>query len=64
LSRVVGHLDDAPGLGRMLSGGEQQRLTFARLLIDPPDHGEATLALDEVREAKIMDFLRTDLPPL
>jgi ABC-type uncharacterized transport system fused permease/ATPase subunit len=47
-----------------LVGGEQQRLAFARLLIDPPDiviMDEATSALDEVSEAKMMEFLRTDL---
>ena len=64
LSRLVGHLDDEDGWGHTLSGGEQQRLAFARLLIDPPDvviMDEATSALDEVSEAKMMDFLRTDL---
>ena len=64
LSRLVGHLDDEDGWGHALSGAEQQRLAFARLLIDPPDiviMDEATSALDEVSEAKMMDFLRTDL---
>ena len=64
LSRLVGHLDDEDGWGHTLSGGEQQRLAFARLLIDPPDiliMDEATSALDEVSEAKMMGFLRTDL---
>ena len=64
LSRLVGHLDDQDGWGHTLSGGEQQRLAFARLLVDPPDiviMDEATSALDEVSEAKMMDFLRTDL---
>jgi putative ATP-binding cassette transporter len=64
LSRLVGHLDDEDGWGHTLSGGEQQRLAFARLLIDPPDiviMDEATSALDEVNEARMMEFLRTDL---
>ena len=64
LLRLVGHLDDENGWGHTLSGGEQQRLAFARLLVDPPDiviMDEATSALDEVSEAKMMDFLRTDL---
>jgi putative ATP-binding cassette transporter len=64
LSRLVGHLDDEDGWGHTLSGGEQQRLAFARLLIEPPDIAimdEATSALDEVSEAKMMEFLRTDL---
>jgi putative ATP-binding cassette transporter len=37
LSRLVGHLDDADGWGHTLFGGEQQRLAFACLLIDPRD---------------------------
>jgi vitamin B12/bleomycin/antimicrobial peptide transport system ATP-binding/permease protein len=64
LSRLVGHLDDEDGWGHTLSGGEQQRLAFARLLIDPPDIAimdEATSALDEVSEARMMGFLRADL---
>jgi putative ATP-binding cassette transporter len=64
LSRLIGHLDVEDGWGHTLSGGEQQRLAFARLLIDPPDiviMDEATSALDEVSEGKMMDFLRTDL---
>jgi putative ATP-binding cassette transporter len=64
LSRLVGRLNDEEAWGHALSGGEQQRLAFARLLIDPPDiliMDEATSALDEVSEAKMMDFLRTDL---
>jgi putative ATP-binding cassette transporter len=64
LSRLVGRLGDENGWGHTLSGGEQQRLAFARLLIDPPAvviMDEATSALDEVSEAKMMDLLRTDL---
>jgi putative ATP-binding cassette transporter len=64
LSRLVGRLDDADGWGHALSGGEQQRLAFARLLVDPPDvviMDEATSALDEVSEARMMDFLRNEL---
>jgi putative ATP-binding cassette transporter len=64
LSRLAGHLDDEQRWGHTLSGGEQQRLAFARLLIDPPDiviMDEATSALDEVSEAKMLDFLHTEL---
>jgi putative ATP-binding cassette transporter len=51
-------------VGHTLSGGEQQRLAFARLLIDPPDVAimdEATSPLDEASEARMMDFLRNEL---
>jgi putative ATP-binding cassette transporter len=64
LSRLVPRLDEENGWNHTLSGGEQQRLAFARLLIDAPDiiiMDEATSALDEVSEAKMMEFLRTDL---
>jgi putative ATP-binding cassette transporter len=64
LSRLLGRLDEEDGWGHTLSGGEQQRLAFARLLIDPPDiliMDEATSALDEVSEARMMDFLRAEL---
>jgi putative ATP-binding cassette transporter len=67
LSRLVAHLDAENGWSHTLSGGEQQRLAFARLLIDPPDiviMDEATSALDELSEAKMMEFLRTDLAPV
>jgi putative ATP-binding cassette transporter len=64
LSRLVARLDEENGWSHTLSGGEQQRLAFVRLLIDPPDiviMDEATSALDEVSEARMMEFLRTDL---
>jgi putative ATP-binding cassette transporter len=67
LSRLVPRLDEENGWSHALSGGEQQRLAFARLLIDPPDiviMDEATSALDEVGEAKMMEFVRTDLAPV
>ena len=63
LSRLAGRLDEDAQWSHALSGGEQQRLAFARLLIDPPDiviMDEATSALDEVSEARMMEFLRTD----
>ena len=50
LGHVAGRLDEEERWDRILSGGEQQRLGFARLLINPPDivvMDEATSALDE-----------------
>jgi putative ATP-binding cassette transporter len=67
LSRLVTRLDEENGWSHSLSGGEQQRLAFARLLIDPPDiviMDEATSALDEVSEARMLELLRTDLAPV
>jgi putative ATP-binding cassette transporter len=64
LSHLLGRLDENDHWSRVLQGGEQQRLAFARLLVDPPDlviMDEATSALDELSEASMMELLRTDL---
>ena len=65
----LGHLNDkieetAPW-DHTLSGGEKQRLAFARLLLNDPDIivlDEATSALDEKTQDKIMDMLIQELP--
>jgi len=44
-----------------LSGGEQQRLAFARVLIRPPDilvMDEPTSSLDELSQFKLMEYMR------
>ena len=64
LSQLADRLDDDENWTRILSGGEQQRLAFARLLLNPPDiviMDEATSALDEVSQSRMLEFQRTDL---
>jgi vitamin B12/bleomycin/antimicrobial peptide transport system ATP-binding/permease protein len=48
-----------------LSGGEQQRLAFARVLIHPPDiliMDEPTSSLDELSQFRMMEYMRDLLP--
>jgi vitamin B12/bleomycin/antimicrobial peptide transport system ATP-binding/permease protein len=56
--------EDAPW-DQTLSGGEKQRLAFARLLLHNPDIvvlDEATSALDEKSQDKMMEMVITELP--
>ena len=56
--------EDAPW-DQTLSGGEKQRLAFARLLLHNPDIvvlDEATSALDEKSQDKMMEILIKELP--
>ncbi|MFJ1310225.1 ABC transporter ATP-binding protein/permease [Rhizobium sp. AU243] len=65
----LGHLKDkveeeAPW-DQTLSGGEKQRLTFARLLLNHPDiivMDEATAALDEKSQDRMMQTVIDELP--
>jgi putative ATP-binding cassette transporter len=64
LAHLVPRLDEEDNWDAILSGGEKQRIAFARLLVNPPDiviMDEATSALDEESQARMMEFLRTDL---
>src|SRR5258708_34576589 len=56
--------EDAPW-DQTLSGGEKQRLAFARLLLHNPDIvvlDEATSALDEKSQDKMMVMVTRELP--
>lgn len=56
--------EDAPW-DQTLSGGEKQRLAFARLLLHKPDIvvlDEATSALDEKSQDRMMEMLMKELP--
>jgi vitamin B12/bleomycin/antimicrobial peptide transport system ATP-binding/permease protein len=64
LAHLIPRLHEEDQWEGILSGGEKQRLAFARLLVNPPDiiiMDEATSALDEESQARMLDFLRTDL---
>ena len=61
LNRVDGDLDAVTDWGNVLSLGEQQRVSFARLLLRKPALAfldEATSALDEPNEERIYTWLR------
>ena len=61
VKRIVDRESDSEAWGDVLSLGEQQRLTFARILLNQPDFAildEATSALDLANEARLYSHLR------
>jgi len=65
LDHLRGRLGEEERWEHILSGGEQQRVAFARVLIQRPDWvfmDEATSALDEAGQANVMRLLAEDLP--
>ncbi len=65
LSEMAGRLDESAHWALRLSPGEQQRIAFARALVQKPDWlflDEATSAVDEVGEARLYTLLRDRLP--
>jgi putative ATP-binding cassette transporter len=64
LKDFVDRLDDDEPWEQILSGGEKQRLAFARLILQEPDIvvlDEATSALDPPSQDKLMGLLRKHL---
>jgi putative ATP-binding cassette transporter len=65
LPELVGRLDESAHWALALSPGEQQRIAFARALVQNPEWlflDEATSALDEETEAGLYGLLRERLP--
>ena len=65
LPNLADKLDATDDWSRILSGGEQQRLAFARVLLNKPQYiflDEATSALDEPRELEMYQMLKKVLP--
>ncbi|MBI2739436.1 MAG: ABC transporter ATP-binding protein/permease [Rhodospirillales bacterium] len=65
LDHLRGRLGEEERWDQILSGGEQQRIAFARVLIQKPHWvfmDEATSALDEAGQANVMTLLAEELP--
>jgi len=65
LGEWAGRLDVVDNWDHVLSAGQQQRLSFARILLHKPDWillAEATNALDEPTQREMAELLIKDLP--
>jgi len=65
LEHLEAKLDDVEPWDQQLSGSEQQRLAFARLLLNEPDWvflDKATSELDEAMEKRVYELLAQRLP--
>ncbi len=65
LEHLIDRLDEEQHWAQILSGGEQQRIAFARALLHKPAWlfmDEASSALDEATEASLYKLLREQLP--
>ena len=64
LQHLATRLDEEDRWDKVLSGGEQQRIGFARLIVQKPDvviMDEATAALDVHSQASMMELFRHEL---
>ena len=65
LEKFVGLLDETCDWARILSGGEQQRVSLVRAFISKPDWlflDEATAAMDPETEKAIYQALEAEMP--
>jgi vitamin B12/bleomycin/antimicrobial peptide transport system ATP-binding/permease protein len=65
LDHLIPRLDEVENWSQVLSGGEQQRAAFARVMIRPPDiliMDEPTSSLDELSQFRMMEYMRDFLP--
>jgi putative ATP-binding cassette transporter len=65
LEHLLPRLDEEDNWSGVLSGGEQQRLAFARIVLQKPDiviMDEATSALDELSQKRMMELMNEKLP--
>jgi putative ATP-binding cassette transporter len=65
LTHLCSRLNEEADWAKVLSPGEQQRVAFARILLNRPKVAfldEATSALDEGLEYSVYDLVRTELP--
>jgi putative ATP-binding cassette transporter len=65
LGYLAASLETDEDWSHVLSGGEQQRLAFSRVLLVKPDFiflDEATASLDEKSEASLYELLQSKLP--
>jgi putative ATP-binding cassette transporter len=65
LEHLIPRIHETEQWSSLLSGGEQQRLAFARVIIHPPDiliMDEPTSSLDELSQFRMMEYMRDFLP--